>query len=314
VYHGDRVPGFPQHPHRGFETITYLKQGVTDHTDSLGNAGRFSDGDAQLMTAGKGCVHGEMFPLIHKDKPNTLRLFQIWLNLPAKNKFAEPSYEMLWRENSVRVEGKNGAYAMIVTGRIGEADGTPKLNPASWAADPKNDVGCFTIDLPAKGAAGASSFTLPPAVEGAGINRTLYFVEGSTKGAVTVGGKKLTGRSIIKVKANEALELINEDEKETAEFLVLQGRPIGEPVAQHGPFVMNTQKEIMEAFGDYRATRFGGWPWADDAPVFPASQGRFALHVKKGGEKFIDYPPSTPEEVVKGQVVPKIFVPGKEEL
>lgn len=310
MYHGERVPGFPQHPHRGFETITYLRSGVVDHTDSLGSSGRFSDGDAQLMTAGKGCVHGELFPLVHKDKPNTLRLYQIWLNLSAKNKFAEPSYEMLWRENAVVIKGKNGGYATIVIGRIGENEGSAKLNPASWAADAKNDVGCFTIDLPAKSEEGASSFTLPAAVGGPEVNRVLYFVEGSSKGSVTVGGRKLTGRSMIKLKADQAVEIINEDDKEPAEFLVLQGKPINEPVAQHGPFVMNTRQQIMEAFAEYRATQFGGWPWPVDDPIFPAEQGRFALHADpKTKKKTIDFPPGTDEAIVKAQAVPKVFIP-----
>lgn len=95
MYHGDRIPGFPQHPHRGFETLTATLEGIIDHTDSMGNAGRYGHGDLQWMTAGKGIVHGENFPLVNSDSPNPLRLFQIWLNLPRKDKMVEPCYVMV---------------------------------------------------------------------------------------------------------------------------------------------------------------------------------------------------------------------------
>ena len=95
MYHGDDIPGFPQHPHRGFETMTATLSGVIDHADSVGNAGRYGGGDLQWMTAGKGVVHGEMFPLVNSNGPNTLKLFQIWLNLPRKNKMVDPDFVMV---------------------------------------------------------------------------------------------------------------------------------------------------------------------------------------------------------------------------
>src|SRR3954452_9539413 len=102
MYHGSTVPGFPEHPHRGFETVTFARQGFIDHSDSLGAKARFGRGDVQWLTAGKGIVHCEMFPLLDRDGPNTCELFQIWLNLPAADKMVEPYFTMLWDEEIPR--------------------------------------------------------------------------------------------------------------------------------------------------------------------------------------------------------------------
>src|SRR5437879_4973810 len=98
MYHGSVVPGFPQHPHRGFETVTIMRHGYIDHSDSLGATARFGPGDVQWLTAGKGIVHSEMFPLLDREKPNPLELFQIWLNLPGSDKLVEPHFGMLWED------------------------------------------------------------------------------------------------------------------------------------------------------------------------------------------------------------------------
>ena len=100
MYHGSTVPGFPQHPHRGFETVTFVRRGLIDHSDSLGAAARFGRGDVQWLTAGGGIVHSEMFPLLDRDGPNTCELFQIWLNLPARDKMVEPYFTMLWDDDA----------------------------------------------------------------------------------------------------------------------------------------------------------------------------------------------------------------------
>ena len=115
MYHGDVVPGFPQHPHRGFETITATIEGIIDHTDSLKNAGRYGHGDLQWMTAGKGIVHGENFPLIHQDRRNPTRFFQIWLNLPAEKKMVKPDFVMHWAPDVKKVD-EGGMHATIWAG------------------------------------------------------------------------------------------------------------------------------------------------------------------------------------------------------
>jgi redox-sensitive bicupin YhaK (pirin superfamily) len=134
---------FPSHPHRGFETVTIVLEGLIDHIDSKGNEGRYGNGDVQWMTAGAGCQHNEMFPLIHTDKKNILQLFQIWLNLPARNKFAEPGYKMLWNEDIpvLRLADQKGHSTELtrISGKINEHEGLPA--PAdSWAAEKQNNV------------------------------------------------------------------------------------------------------------------------------------------------------------------------------
>src|SRR5450432_200713 len=103
MYHGEVVPGFPQHPHRGFETVTIARRGYIDHADSLGAAARFGRGDVQWLTAGGGIVHSEMFPLLDQNGPNPVELFQIWLNLPAADKLVAPHFTMLWARDIPRV-------------------------------------------------------------------------------------------------------------------------------------------------------------------------------------------------------------------
>src|SRR3984885_8595528 len=110
MYHGRTVPGFPAHPHRGFETVTIMRSGYIDHADSLGAAARFGSGDVQWLTAGQGVVHSEMFPLLKSTEPNPLELFQIWLNLPKRSKMAPPYFTMLWSENIHREVSTDSGY------------------------------------------------------------------------------------------------------------------------------------------------------------------------------------------------------------
>jgi redox-sensitive bicupin YhaK (pirin superfamily) len=128
MYHGSIVPGFPQHPHRGFETVTYVRQGIIDHSDSLGATARFGRGDVQWLTAGAGIVHCEMFPLLDRTGPNTTELFQIWLNLPSEDKMVDPYFTMQWSEEIPRLaltddEGRRGELTVIA----GAIDGAQPL-------------------------------------------------------------------------------------------------------------------------------------------------------------------------------------------
>ena len=139
MYHGTKVPGFPVHPHRGFETITVVRNGFVDHSDSHGQAGRYGMGDVQWMTAGAGLQHCEMFPLLNMDQRNPTELFQIWLNLPKAKKFAEPYFKMLWAEDIPldNITDKNGRKIEInvIAGAI-DTIASLAVAPDSWAADP----------------------------------------------------------------------------------------------------------------------------------------------------------------------------------
>lgn len=276
MYHGKTIPGFPSHPHRGFETITVVREGLVDHSDSLGAAGRYGEGDVQWMTAGKGVQHAEMFPLVHKDKENHLELFQIWLNLPKKNKMVEPHFKMFWSRTIpvYKHNDSNGKLTEVevIAGQFGEFK-APSPPPDSWAADPVNEVAVWNIKL----AAGAQ-FTIPKA--SAGINRNLYFYMGEH---IQIGGQAIPKYYAVEVKANVDLELVNGGNE--SRLLLLQGKPIGEHVIQYGPFVMNTKEEINQAFEDYHKTGFGGWPWARPDQVHDRDKGRFALHADGTLEK-----------------------------
>ncbi len=263
MYHGTVVPGFPQHPHRGFETVTYTRRGFVDHSDSLGATARYGLGDVQWLTAGSGIVHAEMFPLVDEDAPNTTELFQIWLNLPAARKMADPYFTMFWAE-AVPVVTGDGATVTVIAGAL---DGTAPLAPPpdSWAAQADADVAIWHLAMTP-----GSTFPLPPARPGTA--RTLYVFEG----AMSVAGQVLAAGTGAVVDVGAEVPVTAGDAG--AEVLVLQGRPIGEPVAQYGPFVMNDREGIEQAFADYQRTGFGGWPWDRDDPVHPRAAGRSARH------------------------------------
>lgn len=269
MYHGSIVPGFPQHPHRGFETVTYVRQGFIDHSDSLGATARFGRGDVQWLTAGAGIVHCEMFPLLDRTGPNTTELFQIWLNLPSADKMVDPSFSMQWSEEIPRLElsdegGRRGELTVIA----GEIEGVRPLAspPDSYASRSDSDLAIWHLVLEPR-----AQWTVPPAASADTI-RTLYVFEGS----VSVAQQPETRASGVVVRPD--LPVAVTAGPAGAEVLVLQGRPIGEPVAQYGPFVMNDRAGVEQALLDYQTTGFGGWPWPTDDPVQPRDTGRFARH------------------------------------
>jgi redox-sensitive bicupin YhaK (pirin superfamily) len=271
MYHGNPIPGFPSHPHRGFETVTIVRKGLIDHSDSLGAAARFGQGDVQWLTAGRGIVHAEMFPLLDTAAPNTTELFQIWLNLPARNKMVAPHFTMFWAQDIPRAsfEDEQGRRTdvSVVAGQLAEAGAPLPPPPDSWAAQSDADVAIWTVKMQA-----GAHWQLPPAKPGS--RRSLYFFKGQT---VEVAGERIDSHAAIELRGDAAVDIVNGPD-EVAEFLLLQGRPIAEPVAQYGPFVMNTQAEIHQAFADYQSTQFGGWPWPDSAPVHGQEPTRFARH------------------------------------
>lgn len=269
MYHGSKVAGFPAHPHRGFETVTVVESGFIDHSDSMKAAGRFGQGDVQWMTAGSGVQHSEMFPLFNKDDKNELELFQIWLNLPAKDKLVKPHFKMLWHENIpvVKAQDANGNQIEIKV-IAGKYHNSKALEPApnSWAGKADNEVAIWKITL-----APNAKWKLPNA--SAHVNRSLYFFKGKT---IKVAGENLDYFKALELNAEYEIEIVNGDE--TTQLLLLQGKPLNEKVVQYGPFVMNSEQEIQEAYADFQRTQWGGWPWPSAENVHDKEKGRFALH------------------------------------
>jgi quercetin 2,3-dioxygenase len=210
-----------------------------------------------------------MFPLLKREEENPLEIFQVWLNLPRASKMVKPHIGMLWsedipilRENDE--EGKTTSVNIIA----GDLKGIKALNPApdSWAANPHNSVAIWTIRMQAGG-----QWLMPSAPGEA--NRTLYFYKGE---GLRVDGEAITSYNLVEVDAGE--EILLQAGSEDCYLLMLQGKPLNEPVAQYGPFVMNYQAEIQQAMLDYQRTEFGGWPWPRPDQVHGRNKGRFVLH------------------------------------
>jgi len=234
-----------------------------------GASGRFMAGDVQWMTAGKGIQHSEMFPMINDQDPNPLEIFQIWLNLPKVSKMVEPHFKMLWNEDIPILEhtdiSNKKTTIQLVAGKIGEINA---LNPTpdSWASHPENAIGIYTIKMEA-----GANWILPKISKEA--NRSIFFYKGNS---IEIDRKSIHSNHLIELVAGEDIAIKNGNEE--GYFLILEGKPIEEPVVQHGPFVMNTHEEIRETMKEYGKTQFGGWPWAETEVVHNRNKGRFASH------------------------------------
>lgn len=272
------VPGFPAHPHTGFETITIVDSGMVDHFDSLGSCGRYGHGDVQWLSTGHGVQHAEMFPLLSQEHDNPLELFQIWFNSSPEQKQAPAAYKMMWAEKIPHVDHQdsNGKHSdvRVISGQLHDVAAIER--PVhSWAHAPENKVNIFMLTMQA-----GASITLPATT--ASSNRFCYFYRGDE---MLVAGTAVAERHLMELRPDADIHLQAGDTE--ARIMWLEGEPIGEPVAMRGPFVLNSEQELNDAFARFRATQFGGWPWEHAAPVFEREQERFASY-RNGAE--LDYP------------------------
>jgi redox-sensitive bicupin YhaK (pirin superfamily) len=229
---GDYIAGFPPHPHRGFETITYMLAGSMRHKDSGGNEGLITDGGVQWMTAGRGVIHSEM----PEQTEGLMEGFQLWLNLPARDKMGEPWYRDIPAAEIPRFTTTEGATVRVIAGSShGNAGAVQRSGTEPLYLD---------VDLPA----GASfEQELPP-----GHNAFIYVY----RGEAVVEGKGI-GTARMAILANPpGADGVRITAGAPTRLILLAGRPLGEPIAQYGPFVMNTQQELQQAVEDFRAGRF----------------------------------------------------------
>jgi len=210
-----------------------------------------------------------MFTLLNKDTDNPPELFQIWLNLPQANKFVEPHFAMLWADaiprRTVTDDAGRETEVEIIAGRFEDVGALPPP-PDSWAADPQHHVAIWIIRMQP-----GACWSLPATEQS--VNRTLYFFDGES---MQVEGETVKPKNGLVLQPD--VPVVLENAKREARLLLLQGKPIAEPVVQYGPFVMNTRQEIQQAFTDYQQTQFGGWPWPDSDQVHGRDKGRFARH------------------------------------
>jgi len=231
----DYEAGFPMHPHRGIETVTYVLSGAVHHKDTLGNSGSIGAGDIQWMTSGHGIMHEEM-PQV---RPEGITGFQLWVNLPAKLKMTKPRYQDVRADRIPEIETKDGARIRVVAGKVDKARGAV----SDIAADPTY------LDV-----------LVPPrsAYRGRierGHTAFAYVFEGRAK-FPGPGDEEVTVPHPRLVVLGDGDEVRVTTDKEAARFLLVSGKPLHEPIARYGPFVMNTREEIEQALEDLRRGTF----------------------------------------------------------
>ena len=231
---GDYIAGFPEHPHRGFETVTYMLTGRMRHRDSAGNEGLVTNGGVQWMTAGRGVIHSEM----PEQNEGLMEGFQLWLNLPSADKMGAPWYRDIPNDAVPRYTTEDGVTVQVIAGASrGVAGAVQRAGTEPLYLDIELPAGAvFEQELPA------------------GHNAFIYVF----RGEVAVGGTAVP-QARMAILANEAGADGVRLEAKTAgsRLLLIAGRPLNEPIAQYGPFVMNTQAELQQAVADFRAGRFG---------------------------------------------------------
>ncbi len=247
---GDYIAGFPEHPHRGFETVTYMLDGRMRHRDNHGHEGVLVPGSVQWMTAGRGIVHSEM----PEQQEGRMRGFQLWINLPGRDKMTAPRYQEFGPERMPVATPSAGVRVKVIAGRVGDVAG-PIVQPAT-------DPLYLDIEL----AAGARFSQALPADHSA----FLYVFEGAVR--VIAGEEESTAlrtHDLAVLRRGERVELEGDGVRGSAgrtgpaaassapsRVILVAGRPLREPVARHGPFVMNTREELLQAFEDYQSGRF----------------------------------------------------------
>ena len=229
---GDYIAGFPDHPHRGFETVTYMLAGRMQHKDNQGNSGDLGPGSVQWMTAGRGLVHSEM-PL---QESGRMAGFQLWVNLPAKDKMCAPRYQDIPADAVPVVRDGNGIEVKVLAGSYGSARGPV----AGVATDPTY----LDVTLPANA---RFTFSVAP-----GHSAFAYVFEGEVRFGEEAAAVAATHIAVL----SEGERIFASTRAAAGRFILLAGKPLNEPIVQYGPFVMNTQDEIRQAVSDYQQGRF----------------------------------------------------------
>ncbi len=233
----DYIAGFPDHPHRGFETVTYMLDGRMRHRDNHGNEGVLTPGSVQWMTAGRGLVHSEM----PEQQEGRMRGFQLWLNLPAREKMTAPKYQEFGHERIPSATTAKGVTVRVIAGRVGETTG-PISQPAT-------DPTYLDVSLEA-----GASFVHSLPKEYAAF---LYVFEGEIEVGTDSDARRLHTHELAVLGEGSEIRLRGSGtDGKTARAILVAGRPLREPVAKYGPFVMNTREELQQAFADFQSGRF----------------------------------------------------------